>query len=221
MSQMQKEQLQPAEDMRRAIAARGARDIPEGWAVNLGIGLPLQVAGLIDRDKEVMFHSENGILGMGERPAPENVDPWMTNAGKQPITLVKGAALFHHADSFGMIRGGHIDLCILGAYQVAENGDVANWTLSANDRMPAVGGAMDLAVGARNVWVMTEHVSKRGAPKLVSNCTLPLTAQGVVRRIYTDLAVLDVTPDGFRLRDLMPGVSLDQLRAQTGAEVLA
>lgn len=210
-----------ADTARRIIARRCAQDIPEGWAVNLGIGLPLLVAGEIAPEKEVLFHSENGILGMGPRPRPNAIDPWMTNAGKQPITLVKGAALFHHADSFGMIRGGHIDLCILGAYQVAANGDVANWTLSANDRMPAVGGAMDLAVGARNVWVMMEHVSKRGEPKLVEACTLPLTARGVIKRIYTDLAVIDVTPDGYRLRDLMPGASLDQVRHATGAEVLA
>ncbi len=202
-------------DIRVEIARRGAVDIVEGWAVNLGIGVPLLVASEIDRSKEVLFHSENGILGMGERPAPDQVDPWLTNAGKQPTSLVKGAALFHHADSFGMIRGGHIDLCILGAYQVAANGDVANWTLSANDRMPAVGGAMDLAVGAKNIWVMMEHVTKKGAPKLVHRCDLPLTAPGVVKRVYTDLGVFEVTEKGFRVRDLAPNVSIEEVRSNT------
>ena len=166
---------------RPQMAARLARDIPEGWFVNLGVGVPTQVADHIPADREVIIHSENGILGMGPAPAPDAVDPWLVNAGKKAVTLLAGAALFHHADSFAMIRGGHIDLCVLGAFEVASNGDLANWTTSSNDKTPAVGGAMDLAVGAKRIWILMEHVTRDGKARLVEHCSYPLTAPGAVR----------------------------------------
>lgn len=199
------------------IARRVAADIPEGWYVNLGIGLPTLVADHIPEGREVVLHSENGILGMGPVPSPDKVDTWLINAGKENVTLVPGAALFHHADSFAMIRGGHLDLCVLGAYEVAQNGDLANWTTSFNDRVPAVGGAMDLSVGVRNLWVMTAHTTKEGQPKLVKQCSYPLTAPGAVTRIYSDLAVLDVSPEGFVVRDMVEGLMRDELQDLTGA----
>lgn len=202
---------------RRAMARMVAADIPEGWYVNLGIGLPTLVADHIPADREVVLHSENGILGMGPAAAPGEADPWLVNAGKENITLTKGAALFHHGDSFAMIRGGHIDLCVLGAFEVAENGDLANWSTSANDRVPAVGGAMDLATGARNVWVMTTQTTKTGEPKLVRRCSYPLTAARAVKRIYSDLAVIDVAETGFIVRDMAPGVTPARLQELTGA----
>jgi len=202
------------------MAARVAADIPEGWCVNLGIGIPTMVADQVPPEREVILHSENGILGMGPAQAPEATNPWLVNAGKQPVTLRPGGSFFHHADSFAMIRGGHIDLCVLGAFEVAENGDVANWATSENDTAPAVGGAMDLAVGARRLWVMMEHAAKDGRPKLVRRCGYPLTAPGVVQRVYTNLAVLDVVPGrGFVLRDTAPGVTLAALRERTGAPI--
>ncbi|WP_448956321.1 3-oxoacid CoA-transferase subunit B [Labrys neptuniae] len=199
------------------IARRVAADIPEGWYVNLGIGLPTLVADHIPEGREVVFHSENGILGMGPVPAPDEVDPWLINAGKENVTLVAGASLFHHADSFAMIRGGHLDLCVLGAFEVGQNGDLANWTTSLNDRVPAVGGAMDLSAGVRNVWVMTSHLTKDGRPKLVERCHYPLTAGKAVTRVYTDLAVLDVSPEGFVVIDHVEGLSRAELRNLTGA----
>jgi len=200
------------------MAARVAQDIPEGWFVNLGIGIPTMVADHVPAEREVILHSENGILGMGPAPAADQVDPWLINAGKQPVTLRSGGSFFHHADSFAMIRGGHIDLCVLGAFEVAENGDIANWATSENDSAPAVGGAMDLAAGAKRLWVVMEHTTKDGRPKLVSRCAYPLTAPGAVSRVYTNLAVLDVVPEkGFVVRDLAPGVTLEQLQAVTGA----
>jgi 3-oxoadipate CoA-transferase beta subunit len=202
---------------RARMAAQVARDIPEGWYVNLGVGLPTQVADFIPADRDVVFHSENGILGMGPKPAPDALDPWLVNAGKQPVTLKPGAALFHHADSFVMIRGGHVDLCVLGAFQVAQNGDLANWTIDSADKTPAVGGAMDLAVGAKRLWVLMEHTTKDGEPKLVQRCTYPLTALGVVSRIYTNLAVIEVTPRGFSVLSMVENLSLAQLQAVTGA----
>ncbi|WP_180375566.1 3-oxoacid CoA-transferase subunit B [Mesorhizobium sp. 8] len=204
---------------RPTMARMVAADIPEGWYVNLGIGLPTLVADHIPTEREVILHSENGILGMGPLPAPGEADPWLVNAGKENVTLVKGAALFHHGDSFAMIRGGHLDLCVLGAFEVAENGDLANWSTSASDRVPAVGGAMDLGAGARNVWVMTTHSTKAGDPKLVSRCTYPLTALRAVKRIYSDLAVIDVTGDGFVVRDMAPGVTPAGLQELTGAKL--
>ena len=202
---------------RAEMAARVARDIPEGWYVNLGIGAPLQVADYVPAEREVIFHSENGVLGMGPAPAPEAINRWLINAGKQYVTLRKGGAYMHHADSFGVIRGGHLDLCVLGAFQVAENGDIANWSISDNDSAPAVGGAMDLAVGARQVWVLMEHQTKSGESRLTRRCTYPLTALGVVKRVYTNLAVLDVTPEGFAMRDMVEGPTLDALQKVTDA----
>jgi 3-oxoadipate CoA-transferase, beta subunit len=206
---------------RAEMAARLARDIPEGWYVNLGIGAPLQVADHVPAEREVIFHSENGVLGMGPAPAAEAINRWLINAGKQYVTLREGGAYMHHADSFGLIRGGHLDLCVLGAFQVAENGDLANWSMSDNDRAPAVGGAMDLAAGARQVWVMMEHQTKSGESRLVRHCSYPLTAPGVVKRVYTNLAVLDVTPAGFAVRDMIEGLTLDALQKMTDAPLRA
>jgi 3-oxoadipate CoA-transferase, beta subunit len=205
---------------RREIAMRVAADIPEGWYVNLGIGIPTLVADVIPADREVVLHSENGLLGMGPAPAAGKEDPWLINAGKQHVTLLAGGSFFHHADSFAMIRGGHIDLCVLGAYEVAENGDLANWAISDADAAPAVGGAMDLAAGAKRVWVMMDHVTRDGQPKLVHRCRYPLTALGVVTRVYTNFAVLDVTPRGFALRSMAPGLALADIQNMTGATVL-
>jgi 3-oxoacid CoA-transferase B subunit len=203
---------------RQQMAARVAQDIPEGWFVNLGIGIPTMVAEYVPMDREVILHSENGILGMGPAPAPEKASPWLINAGKQPVTLRPGGSFFHHADSFGMIRGGHIDLCVLGAFEVAENGDIANWATSENDSAPAVGGAMDLAAGAKRLWVVMDHTTKDGRPKLVEACGYPLTAHGAVQRIYTNLAVIDVVRGrGFVVREIVPGLSLADLQAKTGA----
>lgn len=205
---------------RTAMAARVAQDIPEGWFVNLGIGMPTLVADHIPPEREVIFHSENGILGMGPAPAADAVDPWLINAGKQPVTLVPGAALMHHADSFAIIRGGHLDLCVLGAFEVAANGDIANWATSENDSAPAVGGAMDLTAGARRLWVVMEHTTKDGKPKLVEACSYPLTAAGVVSRVYTNLGVLDVVRGrGFVLVEAAPGVGIEEIRAKTAAPV--
>jgi len=206
---------------RAEMAARVARDIPEGWYVNLGIGAPLQVADYVPADREVIFHSENGVLGMGPAPAGEEINRWLINAGKQYVTLRSGGAYMHHADSFGLIRGGHLDPCVLGAFQVADNGDIANWSISDNDSAPAVGGAMDLAVGARRVWVLMEHRTKSGESRLVRRCTYPLTALGVVKRVYTNLAVLDVTPEGFAVRDMVEGLTLDALQKVTHAPLHA
>ena len=202
---------------RNEMAARVARDIPEGWFVNLGIGAPLQVADHLPAEREVVFHSENGVLGMGPAPEPDRINRWLINAGKQYVTLRSGGSYMHHADSFGLIRGGHLDLCVLGAFQVAENGDLANWSTSENDSAPAVGGAMDLATGARRVWVLMDHQTKSGESRLVRRCTYPLTALGVVKRIYTNLAVLDVTPDGFTVREMVERLTLDALQKVTDA----
>jgi 3-oxoacid CoA-transferase B subunit len=203
---------------RTEMAARVARDIPEGWFVNLGIGMPTMVADHIPPEREVILHSENGILGMGPAPAADAVDPWLINAGKQPVTLVPGASLFHHADSFAVIRGGHLDLCVLGAFEVAVNGDIANWATSENDSAPAVGGAMDLTAGSKRLWVVMEHTTKDGKPKLVEACSYPLTAAGVVSRVYTNLAVIDVVRGrGFVLVEAAPGVGVEEIRAKTGA----
>jgi 3-oxoadipate CoA-transferase, beta subunit len=202
---------------RLEMAARLARDIPEGWYVNLGIGAPLQVADYVPAEREVVFHSENGVLGMGAAPQPDKINRWLINAGKQYVTLRTGGSYMHHADSFALIRGGHLDLCVLGAFQVAENGDIANWSTSENDAAPAVGGAMDLAAGARQLWVLMEHTTKSGDSRLVHRCTYPLTAIGVVKRVYTNLAVLDVTDEGFAVRETVKGLSLDALQDVTAA----
>src|ERR1700690_2220096 len=194
------------------MAARVARDIPEGWYVNLGIGGPLQIADHLPAEREGNFHSENGVLGMGPAPGEGEINRWLINAGKQYITLRTGGSYMHHADSFALIRGGHLDLCVLGAFQVAENGDIANWSTSDNESAPAVGGAMDLAAGARRIWVMMDHTTKTGESRLVRRCAYPLTAVGVVKRVYTNLAVLDITDEGFAVREMVPGMTLDELQ---------
>ena len=201
------------------MAARVARDIAEGWYVNLGIGIPTLIADYVPEEREVIFHSENGVLGMGPAPEEGKIEPWLINAGKQYVTLRKGGSFCHHADSFSMIRGGHLDLCVLGAFQVAENGDIANWATSENDTAPAVGGAMDLAAGAKRLWVLMEHTTKDGTPKLVRRCSYPLTALGAVKRVYTNLAVLDVSAEGFVVRDMIPGLTLEALQARTEARL--
>jgi len=205
---------------REQMAERVARDIPEGAYVNLGIGLPTKVANYLPPEREVFLHSENGLLGMGPAPAPGEEDEDLINAGKQPVTLLTGGAFFHHADSFGMMRGGHLDICVLGAFQVAGNGDLANWHTGAPDAIPAVGGAMDLAIGAKQVFVMMEHQTKTGDSKIVAECSYPLTGVGCVSRIYTDLAVIDVTPEGLRVREMAAGLTLADLQAVTAAPLL-
>jgi 3-oxoadipate CoA-transferase beta subunit len=202
---------------RDAMAARVARDIPEGAYVNLGIGLPTLVANHIPHDREVFLHSENGILGMGPAPAKGAEDWDLINAGKQPVTLLTGGAFFHHADSFAMMRGGHLDICVLGAFQVSAGGDLANWHTGAPDAIPAVGGAMDLAIGAKATFVMMEHVTKAGEPKIVARCSYPLTGIGCVKRIYTDLAVIEVTPQGLRAIEWAQGLDFETLQSLTAA----
>lgn len=202
---------------RKDMAARLARDVVEGWYVNLGIGMPTLVADHVPLEREVVFHSENGILGMGPAPEPGQADPWLINAGKQHVTLRPGGSYSHHADSFGMIRSGRIDLCVLGAFQVAENGDIANWATSENDTAPAVGGAMDLAAGAKRLWVLMEHRTKSGESRLVPRCSYPLTALGAVARVYTNLAVLDIGPNGFTVLETIPGLGFQELQDVTAA----
>jgi 3-oxoadipate CoA-transferase beta subunit len=202
---------------REQIVQRVAQDIPEGSYVNLGIGLPTKIANYLDADKEIFLQSENGVLGMGPAPAKGDEDSDLINAGKEFITLLKGGSYFHHGDSFTMMRGGHIDICVLGAFQVAQNGDLANWHTGSPDAIPAVGGAMDLAIGARNVFVTMEHVTKNGEAKIVEKCTYPLTGMGCVNRIFTDLAVIDVTPNGLIVSEMVPGLTLDELQKLTDA----
>jgi 3-oxoadipate CoA-transferase beta subunit len=205
---------------REEMAARAAHDIPDGSYVNLGIGIPELVAKFVPEGRIFIYHTENGLLGMGPPPAPGEEDPELINAGKRAVTTVPGASFFHHADSFAMIRGGHIDVCVLGAMQVAANGDLANWSTGAPKAIPAVGGAMDLVQGVKTIFVITKHVTKEGAAKLVENCSYPLTGRGVVTRIFTDLAVIDVTSEGFKLVELAPDVTEDEVRQKTGAPVL-
>lgn len=201
------------------LAERIARDIPEGAYVNLGIGIPTQIANYLPADKEIFLHSENGILGMGPAPAAGEEDPELINAGKQAVTLLPGGCFFHHGDSFAMMRGGHLDICVLGAYQVSERGDLANWSTGAPGAIPAVGGAMDLAIGARQVYVMTEHLTKKGECKIVKECTYPLTGVGCIDRIYSDLAVIDVTPQGLVVREIFGGLTPQQLQDITPVEL--
>jgi 3-oxoadipate CoA-transferase beta subunit len=201
------------------VAALAAADIPEGAFVNLGIGQPERVANHIPPGREVILHSENGILGMGPQPSPADEDMELINAGKKPVTLLEGGAFFHHADSFAMIRGGHVDICILGAFEVAANGDLANWSTGA-DGVPAVGGAMDLAAGARSVRVITTHTTRSGAPKLLDALTLPATGRAVVDRVYTDLAILEPAGNSFRVIRLAPGETIASVAAKTGAPLL-
>ena len=205
---------------RDQMAARVARDVPEGAYVNLGIGLPTLVANHLPPDREILLHSENGVLAMGPAPAPGAEDPDLTNASKQPVTLLPGGAYFHHADSFAMMRGGHLDFCVLGAFQVSTQGDLANWHTGEADAIPAVGGAMDLAIGAKQVFVMMEHLTKQGRSKIVPVCTYPLTGVRCVDRIYTDLAVLDVAGDGLAVVEIVAGLSIDELERLTGVPLV-
>ena len=204
---------------RETLAARVAKDIPEGAYVNLGIGLPTKVANFLPQDGDFFLHSENGILGMGPAPTEADIDWDLINAGKQPVTLLTGGCYFHHGDSFSMMRGGHIDICVMGAYQVSVKGDLANWHTGAPDAIPAVGGAMDLAVGAKQVFVMMDLLSKTGESKLVQECTYPLTGLGCISRIYSDLGVFDVGPNGAKAVELVEGLTLDELRKMTGVEI--
>ncbi|PAT34799.1 3-oxoacid CoA-transferase subunit B [Vandammella animalimorsus] len=198
------------------LARRVAQDIHDGAYVNLGIGMPTLVANHIPAGREVVLHSENGILGMGPAPAVGQEDYDLINAGKQPVSLLPGGSFFHHADSFAMMRGGHLDICVLGAFQVSATGDLANWSTGEPSAIPAVGGAMDLAIGARQTWVMMDLCTKDGQSKVVAQCTYPLTGLGCVKRIYTDLATLECTPEGLRLIDTVPGMSLDELQSLIG-----
>lgn len=206
---------------RNALAARIAQDIPEGSYVNLGIGAPTLVANHLPKDQEIILHTENGLLGMGEGPAADRVDPDLINAGKQAVTELAGAAYFHHADSFAMMRGGHLDVCVLGAFQVAQNGDLANWSTGAPGAIPAVGGAMDLAIGAKSVYVMTDLLTKSGESKLVRECTYPLTGAGCVTRVYTDHAIFDVDDGSFVVAELFGNNTIDDLTRLTGLELLS
>ena len=205
---------------RDEMAARVARDIPNGAYVNLGIGLPTMVANQMPKDREIILHTENGLLGMGPSPAQGEEDWDLVNAGKQPVTALPGASFFHHADSFDMMRGGHLDFCVLGAFQVSVKGDLANWHTGAKDAIPAVGGAMDLAIGAKKVFVMMEHVTRQGESKIVPACTYPITGLACVDRIYTDLAVIDVAPEGLVAIDIAPGLTLDELIEMTGVPLV-
>ena len=204
---------------REQMAERVARDIPEGAYVNLGIGLPTSVANYLPADKEVFLQSENGLLGMGPAPEAGREDPDLINAGKQPVTLLTGGAYFHHADSFAMMRGGHLDICVLGAFQVSQYGDLANWSTGAPGAIPAVGGAMDLAIGAKQVFVLMDLLTRKGESKLVAECTYPLTGLGCVSRVYTDVGVFSVGREGARTIELVPGVTLDEVRQLTGLDV--
>ncbi|HCR32923.1 MAG TPA: 3-oxoadipate CoA-transferase [Stenotrophomonas sp.] len=201
---------------REQMAARVARDIPEGAYVNLGIGLPTTVANFLPADKEIFLQSENGLLGMGPAPTPGQEDPDLINAGKQPVTLLTGGCYFHHADSFAMMRGGHLDICVLGAFQVSAHGDLANWSTGAPDAIPAVGGAMDLAIGAKQVFVMMDLFTKKGESKLVAECSYPLTGLRCVSRVYTDVAVFDLGADGATVLEMVEGMDIEQLRELTG-----
>lgn len=205
---------------RSEMAQRLARDIPAGSYVNIGIGMPEMVALHLDPEAEVILQSENGILGMGPPAEEGQEDTELINAGKKPVTLLTGGAFFDHVASFAMMRGGHLDICIMGGMQVSATGDLANWNLGRAGEPPAVGGAMDLAVGARQVYILMEHNAKDGSPKVLETCTLPLTGVGVVSRIYTDLAVLEITPEGLKVRELNDGVTFEQLQEHTGATLL-
>ncbi len=205
---------------RDEMAQRCALDIPDGAYVNLGIGIPERVAAYVPDGREVIYHTENGLLGMGPPPKPGAGDPELINAGKQQVTANPGAAYFHHADSFAMIRGGHLDVCVLGALQVAQSGDLANWSTGAPGAIPAVGGAMDLVAGVKTVYVITQHTTRDGGAKLVESCTFPLTGLRVVDRIYTDLAVIDIIDERFQVVELSPGVSFEYVQERTGAELI-
>jgi 3-oxoadipate CoA-transferase, beta subunit len=200
---------------REQMAWRAAQDLPEGAFVNLGIGIPTLTASYVPAGREVIFHSENGVLGLGPKPEPGKEDPYLIDAGKNLTTLVTGGCYVHHADAFLMIRGGHLDISLLGAFEVSEAGDLANWTTEDPAFPPGVGGAMDLAVGAKQIRVIMEHTGKKGEPRILKQCTLPLTAAGCVKRIYTNLAVIDVTPSGLSVLEMVPGMTLEKLQALT------
>jgi len=205
---------------RDEMARRVAQDIPDGSYVNLGIGIPELVARFVPEGRELIYHTENGLLGMGPSPKPGEGDPELINAGKRQVTAIPGASYFQQSDSFAMIRGGHLDLCVLGALQVSQHGDLANWSTGEPGDIPAVGGAMDLVAGVKSIFVITQHCTKDGDAKLVATCTYPLTGVRVVSRIYTDLAIIDVTPKGFQLLELAPGVTFDYVQQRTGAPLL-
>jgi len=205
---------------RQQMAQRAALDIPDGAYVNLGIGIPEMVAQYVPEGREVIYHTENGLLGMGPTPPEGEEDPELINAGKKPVTTLPGAAFFHHADSFAMIRGQHIDVCVLGAMQVSEQGDLANWSTGEPDAIPAVGGAMDLVAGVKTIYVITQHCTRDGQSKLVDSCTYPLTGKAVVSRIYTDLAVIDVVAGGFKIVELAPGITLADVQQKTAGKLL-
>lgn len=202
------------------IAQRVAQDIPEGAYVNLGIGLPTKIANYLPKDKDIFLHSENGLLAFGEAPAKGEEDDELINAGKEYVTMKIGGAFFHHGDSFAMMRGGHLDICVLGAFQVAENGDLANWHTGEADAIPAVGGAMDLAVGAKKVFVTMEHTTKTGEPKIVQSLSYPVTGKMCVDRIYTDLCVIDVCTEGLKVIEMVEHLTFDELQAKTGATLI-
>ena len=204
-----------------ALARVVAADIPPGSFVNLGIGLPTKISNYLAPGSGVLLHTENGLLGMGPEARGGDVDPDLVNAGKVPVTELPGASYFHHADSFAMMRGGHLDFCVLGAFQVSQTGDLANWHTGAPDAIPAVGGAMDLAIGAKRVYVMMEHLTKQGQSKIVERCTYPLTGIGCVNRIFTDLAVIDVAKDGLRVIESVQGLAFEELQRLTGVALLA
>ena len=206
---------------RDQIAARVARDIPDGSVVNLGIGLPTLVANQLPADREILLHTENGLLGMGPAPAPGEEDEDLINAGKQPVTIKPGASFFHHADSFAMMRGGHLDCCVLGAFQVSVAGDLANWHTGEKDAIPAVGGAMDLAIGAKQTWVMMDLLTKKGESKVVAQCSYPVTGIACVKRIYSELATLECTPKGLKLIDTVEGLTHAELEKMLGLPIAA
>lgn len=200
---------------REQMAQKAAQNIPDGSYVNLGIGLPELVANYIPQDNEVLFHTENGLLGVGPSPLPGQEDDELINAGKRPVTAIKGACYFHHADSFAMVRGGHIDICVLGAFQISGGGDLANWSTGEPNAIPAVGGAMDLVQGVKTIFVITQHTTKTGEAKIVKECTCPLTGKGVVDRIFTEYAVIEVRGDGLHVLEMAPGVEFDFLQSIT------
>ena len=204
---------------RAEMAQKVAIDIPDGSYVNLGIGIPEMVAGFVPEGRELIYQTENGLLGMGKTPAKEDEDRELVNAGKKCVTTIPGASYFHHADSFTMIRGGHIDICVLGAMQVSKKGDLANWSTGAKNAIPAVGGAMDLVAGVKRIFVITQHVTKYGDPKIIEECTFPLTGKQVVERIYTNLAIIDVKKEGLFVRTMAPNITFDYLQSQTGTKL--
>jgi len=199
------------------VAQKVAADIPDASYVNLGIGIPEMVAGFVPEGRELIYHTENGLLGMGPTPVPGHEDPELINAGKKCVTAIPGASFFHHADSFMMIRGGHIDYCVLGAFQVSQEGDLANWSTGETNAIPAVGGAMDLVAGVKNIFVITQHTTKTGEPKIVQQCTYPLTGKQVVTRIYTNYAIIDIRDKKLYIRELAPGIEMEFLQQVTGA----